>query len=205
MHKCRAASSRRSTQLLDGATMRIRLAKREDCQSLGEVIVGASRSAFEGRVPEQCLLELTVSTSVANWKRAFDSGAFDSGAQVLLVAEASPEEVVAFVLAGGHTVGIFRDPIIAMAYPREIVSLHVAPGWQNRGIGRSLVAAAAEWLIARHVRTLAVRVLEPNPNRAFYARLGAIELGSQSYDWAGFATQEVIYGWPDIGLIRSAA
>jgi GNAT superfamily N-acetyltransferase len=161
------------------------------------------RSAFEGRVPEQCLLELPVSKSVANWRRAFDSGAFDSNAQVLLVAEASPGEVVAFVLAGGRTAGIVGDSIIAMNYPREIVSLHVAPGWQNRGVGRSLVGAAADWLIAQQEETLAVRVLEPNPNRAFYTRLGAIELGSQPYDWAGFATRELIYGWRDIGLVRS--
>jgi GNAT superfamily N-acetyltransferase len=85
------------------------------------------------------------------------------------------------------------------------VSLHVAPGWQNRGIGRSLLGAAADWLIARHEKTLAVRVLEPNPNRAFYVRLGAQQLGSQPYDWAGFATHEVIYGWPDIHRVRSAA
>ena len=109
--------------------MRIRLAKRGDCQSLGEVIVGAQRSAFEGRVPEQCLSELPVSTSVANWRRAFDSGAFDSDDQVLLVAEAESEEVVAFVLAGGYTAGLFCDGSIAAAYPREITSLHVSPIW----------------------------------------------------------------------------
>jgi ribosomal protein S18 acetylase RimI-like enzyme len=90
-------------------------------------------------------------------------------------------------------------------YPREIVSLHVAPVWQSRGVGRSLIGAAAEWLIARHARRLAVRVLELNPNRAFYARLGAQELGSQPYDWAGFATREVIYGWPDISRLRGLA
>jgi GNAT superfamily N-acetyltransferase len=185
--------------------MRIRLAKRGDCQSLGEVIVSAQRFAFEGRVPEQCLSELPVSTSVANWGRAFDSGAFESDDQVLLVSEAEPEEVVAFVLAGGYTAGIFRDQTVSVAYPREITSLHVAPRWQNRGIGRSLVGAAADWLLERHAKSLAVRVLEPNPNRAFYARLGAMELGSQPYDWAGFATREVIYGWPDIRRIRSAA
>jgi GNAT superfamily N-acetyltransferase len=185
--------------------MWIRLAKRGDCQNLGEVIVGASRSAFEGRVPEQCLSELPLSASVANWTRDFDSGSFDSGEQVLLVAEAAPNGVVAFVLAGGHTEGIFLDRDISTAYPREIVSLHVAPAWQKRGIGRSLVGAAADWLIPRGVKTLAVRVLEPNPNRGFYARLGAEELGSQAYDWAGFATREVIYGWPDISRLRSAA
>ncbi len=185
--------------------MRIRLAKREDCQNLGEVIVGANRSAFEGRVPEQCLLEVPVSTSVANWRRAFDAGAFDSGDQVLLVAEVDLDGVVAFVLAGGYTSGIFRDRSISDAFPREIVSLHVAPSWQNRGVGRSLIGAAADWLIARHQKTLAVRVLEPNPNRAFYARLGAQELGSQPYDWVGFTTREVIYGWSDISRVRSAA
>lgn len=185
--------------------MRTRLANREDCQRLGEVIVGANRSAFAGRVPEQCLSELPVSTSVANWQRDFDSGAFDSGDQVLLVAEADSDGVVGFVLAGGYTAGIFRDRNISAAYPREIVSLHVAPGWQSRGVGRSLVGAAADWLIARGERNLAVRVLEPNPNRAFYERLGARELGSQPYDWAGFATREVIYGWPDIGRLCSAA
>jgi GNAT superfamily N-acetyltransferase len=183
--------------------MRIRQAKRADCQSLGEVIVGATRSAFEGRVPEPCLLELPVSTSVANWKRAFDSGAFDSEDQVLLVADADYEGVVAFVLAGGKTAKIFSDRVVSAAYPREITSLHVAPSWQSRGLGRSLIAAAANWLIARGEKTLAVRVLEPNPNRAFYTRLGARELGSQPYEWAGFATYEVIYGWPDISLVCS--
>jgi GNAT superfamily N-acetyltransferase len=145
---------------------------------------------------------LPVSRSVANWRRAFDSGAFDSGEQVLLVAEADPDGVVAFILAGGYTAGSFRDRDISDVYPREIVSLHVAPGWQKRRVGRSLIRAAADWLIARHATTLAVRVLEPNPNRAFYARHAAQELGSQPYDWAGFATREVIYGWPDISRLR---
>ncbi|MEO6062612.1 MAG: GNAT family N-acetyltransferase [Thermoflexales bacterium] len=188
-----------------GVAVRIRVAKRGDCQNLGEVIVGANRAAFEGRVPEQSLLALPVSTSVANWKRAFDSGAYDSDEQVLLVAEAASDGVVAFVLAGGYTAKVFRDRDISVAYPREIVSLGVVPGWQHRGVGRSLIGAAADWLIARQAKTLAVRVLEPNPNRAFYARLGAQELGLQPYDWAGFATREVIYGWPDIICLRRSA
>ncbi|HQX11886.1 MAG TPA: GNAT family N-acetyltransferase [Thermoflexales bacterium] len=188
-----------------GVAVRIRVARREDCQNLGEVIVGANRAAFDGRVPEQCLLALPVSTSVANWKRAFDSGAFDSDEQVLLVAEAASDGVVAFVLAGGYTAKVFRDRDISDMYPREIVSLHVAPGWQHRGVGRSLIGASADWLIARQAKTLAVRVLELNPNRAFYARLGAQELGLQPYDWAGFATREVIYGWPDISRLRRFA
>src|SRR5262249_48646587 len=148
--------------------------------------------------------ELPVSTSVANWKRAFASGAFDGEAQVLFVAEAVPDAAVGFVLVGGSTSGVFRDAAIAAAYPREIVSLHVAPEWQHRGVGRGLLRAAADWLIPRKSKTVAVRVLEPNPNRGFYARLGAVEVGSQPYDWAGFITCEIIYGWDDIGMIATA-
>jgi GNAT superfamily N-acetyltransferase len=183
--------------------VQIRAAGRWDCEDLGEVIVSAMRSAFEGRVPEQCLLELPVSTSVANWRRAFDSGAFDGEAQALFVADSSPDGVVGFVLVGGRTAGIFCDERIAAAFPRELVSLHVAPKWQRHGIGRRLVRTATEWLIAAGTETLAVRVLEQNPNRAFYEHLGAEEVGSQPCDWAGFATREIIYGWRDISILRS--
>jgi len=189
---------------LDGMTVRIRVANRRDCEDLGEVIVGATRSAFEGRVPERCLLELPVSTSVANWRRAFDSGVFDGEAQSLFVAESKLKSVVGFVLVGGPTAGVFRDEELAASFPIELVSLHVAPKWQHSGVGRSLVRAAVEWLITSGQETLAVRVLEQNPNRSFYERLGAEELGSQPFDWAGFATNEIIYGWRDIGAIRGA-
>ena len=112
---------------------------------------------------------------------------------------------MAFVLVGGYTSGVFSDAAIAAVYPREIVSLHVAPEWQHRGVGRSLVRTASDWLITRNAKTVAVRALEPNPNRAFYVRLGAEEVASQPYDWAGFVTREIIYGWPDIRIIGSTA
>ena len=64
--------------------------------------------------------------------------------------------------------------------------------------GRELVRRVADWLGGDRDRTLAVRVLAPNPNRAFYERLGAMQLAVQPYDWAGFSTHEVVYGWPDV-------
>src|SRR5262249_37648233 len=101
--------------MLRNAALRIRPATRRDCQKLGEIIVGATRSAFAGRVPEQCLSELPIATSVANWRRSFDSGAFDSPVQVLLVADTDPHGVIGFVLAGGNTAGLFNDPAISAA------------------------------------------------------------------------------------------
>jgi GNAT superfamily N-acetyltransferase len=183
--------------------MQIRTAQRRDCQRLGEVLVSATRSAFEGRVPERCLLDLPVEESAANWRRFFDSGDLETGDESLLVAETDLEGVVGLVLAGRRSSDVIHDAAIASRYPREVSTLQVAPDWQKRGVGRRLLQAVADWLATSRERTLAVRVLEPNPNRAFYERLGAHELGSQPYDWTGFSTREMIYGWPDISHLRS--
>lgn len=184
--------------------MQIRVANRLDCENLGEIIVSATHSAFAGRVPEQCLRELPVATSIANWQRAFDAHRFDGEAQQLLVAEFTQDNAVGFVLVGGPTSAVLQDQSVAARFPMEIVSLHVAPKWQRHGVGRRLIGAAVEWLTASGTQSLAVRVIEQNPNRAFYVHLGAEPIISQPYDWAGFATNEIIYGWRDIHVLHNA-
>jgi GNAT superfamily N-acetyltransferase len=185
--------------------MRIRNALRDDCFVLGEIIDSAERSAFDGRVPEACLSELSLEQRAANWRRFFDSGSTQRGDEVLFVAEASPDEVVGFILAGRATAETVHDASVAAIYRREITVLQVAPAWQRCGVGRALVSAAATWFVERGQRSISVLVVESNPNRPFYSRLGARELSVQPYDWAGYATRQVVYGWLDIGVLCGAA
>ena len=185
--------------------MRIRNALRDDCFVLGEIIDSAERSAFDGRVPEACLSELSLEQRAANWRRFFDSGSTQRGDEVLFVAEASPDEVVGFILAGRATAETVHDASVAAIYRREITVLQVAPAWQRCGVGRALVSAAAAWFVERGHRSISVLVVESNPNRPFYSRLGARELSVQPYDWAGYAMRQVVYGWLDIGVLCGAA
>ena len=86
-------------------------------------------------------------------------------------------------------------------YDSELVALHVRRSYQGQGIGGQLVAAAAEGLQQRGSQSLLLWVLENNPARSWYERLGGKLIGEK--DWGGneaFGTRvkEVAYGWVKI-------
>lgn len=175
--------------------IKIRKATPKDRYALARIIIDATRSAFVGRVPDACLDWLNVAESAANWNRFMDE---NDGSQQLLVAEVENLDVVALILSGQAASEVVEDQAIATRFPVEITSLQVDPAWHKMGIGRRLVQQAAHDLSDRGVDALMVRVLEDNPNIAFYQALGAERIGAQPYDWEGYATKEVIFGWSSI-------
>ncbi len=178
--------------------MQIRPASVEDCQALGRIIIDATRDAFRGRVPDRCLHWLTPEESAANWARTFEPGQhLDQGAH-LLVAEDERSGVIGLAMVGETTSSRVRDQSVAEQYPYDLHSLQVDPLWQRRGVGRRLVSGVADVLSNEGASHLLIRVLGDNPNRTFYERLGAVRIGSQPYDWEGYKTEEILYGWDDI-------
>ena len=67
-------------------------------------------------------------------------------------------------------------------------NLHVHSEWQGRGLGRSLMARAADWCVAKYPEDgLYLLVLEQNKRaRAFYERLGATDVGGETWVPPGF-------------------
>jgi GNAT superfamily N-acetyltransferase len=175
----------------------IRPARIEDCPALARVIIDATISAFGGRVPDACLNWLTVEESAANWARNFEPGGLDPG-EYIFVAEVERTDIIGLAMVGLQSADHLQDEHITARFPRDLYSIQVDPAWQRRGIGRRLVAKVAEALLKDGVTSLLVRVLVDNPNRIFYERLGAVLVGSQPYDWEGYSTQELLYGWDDI-------
>jgi hypothetical protein len=49
---------------------------------------------------------------------------------------------------------------------------------------------------------LLVRTLADNPYKAFYERMGAVPVGTQPYNWEGYETEELLYGWDDLDSLR---
>lgn len=167
--------------------MKIREASIEDAPVLARIGVDTNRVTFSGLVPEACL-EFPYEESEGNWRKSLQSGL--KKGQFLMVAENESDAVVAYILAGSHT---GRDD-----FPRELDLLMVDTPYQRRGIGRLLVAVAAQRLLAEGDTAMLVGVQEDNPNRAFYERLGAREVGSRSLNWEGYETRELLFGWEDI-------
>ncbi len=67
-------------------------------------------------------------------------------------------------------------------------NLHVHSEWQGRGLGRGLMARAADWCVAEYPESgLHLLVLEQNRRaRAFYEQLGATDVGGETWVPPGF-------------------
>lgn len=184
--------------------IRIRHARLADCAALARVLIEATESAFRGRVPDRCLDWLTPEESAANWAKNFATADTLSDGRFLFVAESASGEVVGLALLGETAAREGQAADLIAPFPYELRVLNVAPAWQRRGVGRRLVARVAAAVSRQGGARLLVAVLVDNPNVAFYERLGAVRLGSRPYDWEGYATEELLYGWQDVGRLRIA-
>jgi GNAT superfamily N-acetyltransferase len=183
----------------------IRQARIEDCPALGRIIVGATQDAFRGRVPDRCLEWLTPEESAANWAKNFQSEQSLAPGDFLFVAETKPRGVIGLAFLSEISVNDDDcDPPHLKAFSHELLSLQVEPAWQRQGVGRHLVSRVADQVWSEGVSHLLVRILVENPNRGFYEHLGALRLGSRPYDWEGYETEEILYGWDDMNRLRNA-
>ena len=83
--------------------------------------------------------------------------------------------------------------------------MHVLADRHGEGLGRGLLAAAAE----RGHRGLMLWVMAANPARGFYEHLGGRELARRRVAigreaTGAFEIDEVAYGWDDIGALCGA-
>jgi GNAT superfamily N-acetyltransferase len=180
----------------------VRPAHIDDCSALGQITVTATQDAFRGLVSEQALNWLTPEQSAANWAKNFQGENELEEGDYIFVAESEQGEVVGFVMMSGTRPNDAPTQQIKEHYAHELFSLQVHQDWQRKGIGRLLVARAAEELHNQGVTHLLVGVLAENPNRVFYERLGAKQLASRPYDWSGYKTEVILYGWDDIENLR---
>ncbi len=167
----------------------IRPPRREDAAALARIQVDSYRSAYAGIFPQDYLNQFSYDAQEVDWIEQLASASLD----VILVAEAGDSQ------PAGYAVGRMQASYDA---PRdsELVSLHVRRSLQRRGIGRRLVTALAASLAARGCRAMMLWVLEANPARAFYERLGAVPLEGRKRTITAY---EVAYGWPDIQAIAA--
>jgi GNAT superfamily N-acetyltransferase len=179
----------------------IRPARLEDCPALGNIIVRATQDAFRGLVPDQCLHWLTPDESAANWARNFKTEQSLEEGDILLVAESHRKEVVGFAFASQILPSDWDDTLIVQEFQAELLSLQVDPPWQRQGIGRRLVSQIAAQLKEKGITNLLVKMLSENPNKGFYEHLGAVQLGTRPYNWEGYETEEILYGWRSMNTL----
>jgi GNAT superfamily N-acetyltransferase len=173
--------------------IKIRPAQKSDSVALGRILVTANQNAFQGRVPDRCLNSLTPDESAHNWAKSFVSKSKFDDCDKLFVAEVSCQVVGLAMLSESQTQ--FEG------YSHELNTLQVEPAWQLQGIGRKLITRIALEMWKDRKTPLLVGVLAENPNHEFYRNLGAIQLGTRPYNWEGYQTEEIIYGFGHVQVL----
>lgn len=150
----------------------------------------AWRETYTGLMPAELLAKLSYEQREKVWDRILaqpeQTGVF--------VAIDESGEVVAFVSGGAERGG---DP----QYKGELYAIYALKQAHGKGVGRALFQAMVQWLVARGYDTMLLWVLDTNPTRGFYERLGGVACREKLDDRAEVVLREIGYGWKEIGTL----
>ena len=171
----------------------IRLATIEDAGAIARTHVASWKATYPGIVPQDHLDSLNVEESAGRW-------------QSRLIA---PSDVVIYVTDCGGTICGFASGGLARAeipgFSGELYAIYVSPEAHSRGIGSRLFSATVKSLQHSGHGSMYVWVLEENPSRRFYERMGGSQITTAEIEIGGKTLTEVSYGWPDLTAAVNAA
>lgn len=161
---------------------------------MARVHVDTWKATYRGIVPDRYLDELTYESDLS---RGFGKWLKEPTPYwTYLVAVDSAGNVIGFAVGGPN-----RDP--DPEFKGELGAIYVLKESQGKGVGRALVREVARHLIEIGTASMIVWVLEANPYRRFYEKLGGAAVKRRVVPVANIPLPETGYGWRDVrGLAR---
>lgn len=163
----------------------IRAARPGDARRIARLDVETWRAAYAGILATPFLVGLSAMRREVGWATVIEREPRD-----VCVAVDGDGEIVGFGSCGRNRDGAERTG--------EVFTLYIAPDWQNQGIGRALLLALFERLVAQGCASAIIWVLRDNPGRFFYRRLGGREVRHKHFVVGGKRIQAAGYCWPDL-------
>jgi len=172
----------------------IRRARTADAAGIGAVHVASWRSAYAGVLPDAFLAQMSAVREARHYDRVIRIGV---GVHVAAVsgpeAEAGPA-IVGFTTACRTS----RDGSLAEGM---VQTLYVLDDFRDRGIGRRLLRASAQYLAGLGCRSAYAWVLRDNNASYFYQRLGGKRIAEGATYVGGQAIPQTAYAWDPIALL----
>jgi ribosomal protein S18 acetylase RimI-like enzyme len=172
-------------QWADMSAITIRAARPGDARRIARLDVETWRAAYAGILTTQFLVGLSAQRREVGWATVIEREPRD-----VRVAVDGEGEIVGFGSCGRN-----RD---SAERAGEVFTLYVAPDWQNQGIGRALLLALFERLVAQGCASAIIWVLRDNPGRFFYRRLGGREIRHKNFVVGGKRIEAAGYTWGDL-------
>lgn len=182
----------------------VRAARPADAVAIGAVHVSAWRSAYPGILPDGYLARLSVTRQAAHYDAAIrgPGGVFVAVASGTDVPPGSNPRVVGFTTAGRARGGMIGGRRLGEG---EVETLYVLDDWRDRGLGRRLLRAAAAHLAEAGCGSLYLWVLQDNPSRWFYQRLGGTQAAVAPVRVAGLSVVQTAFVWDPIQKLLASS
>ena len=180
-------------------------ATEQDAAGIANVYVNAWRSSYAAILPHRVLLGMSCEQQTRQW-----SAAIRDARQSVIAATEADHGVIGFASFGPArrnarpAAGRFAGEDDARV--GEVYTLYVLPDFQERGIGRRLLAAAFAALDGKGYGCALLWALRDNHARHFYERVGCVIMAERQEQLWGCGVNQVCYGWPDLAhaMDRSA-
>jgi len=165
---------------------------------MAQVHLACWRGTYAGVLPDDYLAGLSLAREAEGYARAM---ILRRGGHAGFVAVADGNEAAGSGVVGFATGGLARREGLAEG---EIETLYLLEDFRERGIGRRLMRATASHLASLGAQSAFAWVLEANPSRWFYERLGARQLAHEALLYAGNPVTQLAYGWDPIHTLLTA-
>ncbi len=173
--------------------MKIRPADANDAEDVAYVGIKVWQSAYKGIFPEEKLNEMNLVERLERWRKII-IGIKEDDTAAMFVAEDKNGNVVGYASGGRYP---DTDP-----YDCAIGAIYVLDEYQRKGVGSKLVKEILEFFKSQQHKTMIIWVLEENPYRKFYEKLGGIVKERSSYEKWEIKKEIVGYVWDDIKKIQ---
>jgi ribosomal protein S18 acetylase RimI-like enzyme len=158
-----------------------------EAEAMAALHVECWREAYADILPAELMATFSVGMRLPLWQKVipdearFVLGAFDQA------------EPVGFVISGPSAENYIEDQ------DGNLDTIYIAASHYRRGIGRELLARAAEDWLQRGGKTMTVGVLAQNIRaRSFYESQGARLAKLTIYNWDGHELPDAIYVFEDL-------
>lgn len=176
----------------------IRIATHGDIPALARIHTQGWQAAYGGLVDQAYLDSLSVEDRAEKWREWMDAGESET-----LIAEEDGAPA-GFVTYGRTKTAPPGSSAIRPTHAAEIYAIYLLPAYWRKGIGRTLLCAAAENLKAKKQTSLCLWVLDGNARaKAFYEKMGGQRIGKKMIEIGPNSLKEICYGWRDTAAMVS--
>lgn len=165
--------------------MKVRKAVFADAPNIAKVHVDSWRTTYNGIMPEAYLAKLSYEQRTKLWESNMKQ-------QTVYVAENGQGKIVGFSVGGKRTTKNYD------AFAGELFAIYIMKEEQGKGIGKLLMQPVVGDLVEAEINSMIVLVLEDNPSKYFYEKLGARKIDTLTLKIAGELIKESVYGWDDL-------